>query len=96
MFTEGYVCMHRKILNWEWYDDIPVRVLFEHLIYTVNWTNATWHGIEIKAGQRVTFRERLATETGLSEQQVRTALKKLQKTRRNNHQNNQQIYSYNH
>lgn len=96
MFTDGYVNMHRKILNWEWYDDIPVRILFEHLIYTANWTNAMWHGIEIKSGQRVTSRERLAKETGLTEQQVRTALKKLQKTRRNNHKNNQQIYSCNH
>lgn len=95
MFTEGYINLHRKILNWEWYDDIPVCRLFIHLILTSNWTNVTWHGIEIKSGQKLTSREHLATETGLTEQQVRTALKKLQKTRRNNHKNNQQIYPYN-
>lgn len=96
MYTEGYIKMHRKILEWEWYDDINVYRLFTHLIFTANWTNATWHGIELKAGQTITSREHLAEETGLTIQQIRTALKKLESTRRNNHKNNQQIYTYNH
>lgn len=95
MFTEGFINLHRKILNWEWYTDIPVRILFEHLILIANWKRTKWHGIDILPGQIITSREHLASETGLSEQQVRTALKKLQKTRRNNHKNNQQIYLYN-
>lgn len=95
MFTEGFISLHRKILDWEWYDDINVFRLFTHLLLTANWTTAKWHGIEILPGQRITSRETLSKETGLSTQQVRTALKKLQETRRNNHKNNQQIYSYN-
>ena len=73
MYTEGFINLHRKILDWE----------FTHLLLTVNWTPAKWHGIEILPGQKITSRETLATETGLSIRQVRTALEKLQKTRRN-------------
>ena len=96
MFTEGYINIHRKILNWEWYSDINVYRVFTHLLFIANWKNTKWHGIDVSAGQVITSREHLAKQTGLTEQQVRTALKKLQKTRRNNHQNNQQIHSYNH
>ena len=91
MLTEGHIVIYRKLLNWEWYTDIPVRVLFEHLLLTANWYDSEWHGIVVKRGQRITSREHLSSETGLSEQQIRTALKKLQKTRRYNHQTNQQI-----
>ena len=80
MFTEGYINIHRKILNWEWYNDPNVYRLFMHLLLTVNWTSSIWHGTEIKPGQIITSVEHLSTETGLSKQQIRTALNKLQKT----------------
>jgi len=80
MYTEGFVNIHRKILEWEWYDDIPVYRLFLHLIFTANWTPGKWHGINILPGQIITSREKLAKETKLSEQQVRTALQKLETT----------------
>lgn len=95
MFTEGYINIHRKILNWEWYSDVNVYRVFTHLIYTANWTEQKWQGIKIERGQKVTSLEHLSNETNLSIQQVRTALKKLQKTRRNNNQINKQIYRCN-
>lgn len=95
LLSEGYIKMHRKIVNWQWYTDIPVRILFEHLILTANWFDSKWRDITIRRGQRLTSREHLSLETGLSVRQVRTALEKLQKSRRNNHQNDQQIYACN-
>ena len=91
MLTDGFVKFQRKIVDWEWYKDIPVRVLFEHLIYTVNWREQQWQGKTINRGQRVASLECLAYETGLSVQQVRTALKKLEKTRRSKEPINKQI-----
>ena len=96
MYTEGFINLHRKILDWEWYDDNNVKIVFIHLLLTTNWTKAKWHGIEILPGQKITSIGNLANETNLSTQQVRTVLNKLEKTRRNNNQNNKQIYSYNH
>ena len=40
MYTEGFINLHRKILDWEWYDDINVFRVFTHLLLTVNWTPA--------------------------------------------------------
>lgn len=96
MYTEGFINLHRKILDWEWYDDNNVKIVFIHLLLTTNWTKAKWHGIEILPGQKITSIGNLANETNLSTQQVRTVLNKLEKTRRNNNQNNKQIYTHNH
>lgn len=72
--------MHRSIINWEWYKDIPTRLVFEHLIYTANFKDTNWKGIEIKRGQVITGRKQLADDNGLTERKVRTALEKLQST----------------
>jgi len=77
---KGYIKMHRKILDWEWYTDVPVKTVFIHLLLKANHKEKTWHGEQIKEGEVVTGRKQLAIETGLSEQEVRTALKKLKKT----------------
>lgn len=54
--------------------------MFLHLLITVNWTDKKWKGQEIKRGSIVSSYEKLATETGLSVMQVRTAIKKLRST----------------
>lgn len=77
---EGWIKLHRKILNWEWYTDAPVRILFEHLLLTVNYEDKKWKGMTIKRGQKITSYEHLADETGLTVQQVRTAINKLKST----------------
>lgn len=46
----------------------------------MNWTDKKWKGQEIKRGSIVSSYEKLATETGLSVMQVRTAIKKLRST----------------
>ena len=76
----GYIYLWRALTEWEWYTDINVKVLFIHLLLKVNHKDKTWRGIEIKRGSFLTSREVLAFETGLSEMQVRTALKKLKNT----------------
>lgn len=76
----GFIKLHRKIVDWEWYTDVPVRVLFEHLLLKANFKETNWRGEVVKPGQVFTGRKQLAMETGLSEQQVRTALEKLEST----------------
>lgn len=73
----GWLKVHYSLLDWEWYDDLPTRVLFQHLLLRANYADAVWHGIEIKRGQILTSRAMLVKESGLTEQQVRTALKHL-------------------
>jgi len=76
----GFIVIHRSILKWEWYDNINVRLVFMHLLLTVNWENKKWHGKEIKRGQIITSLSKLAKNTGLTVRQVRVTLDKLKMT----------------
>lgn len=77
---EGFIFIHRKFKNWEWYDDPPTRLIFEHCLYSANFIDEVWKGQEIKRGQFPTSIEKLATANGLTIRQTRTALKNLQMT----------------
>lgn len=77
---EGWIKLHRKMVNWEWYNDINVKVVFLHLLLTANHEDKKWQGIEIKRGQKITSLEYLSKETNLSIMKIRTALDKLKAT----------------
>jgi biotin operon repressor len=78
--NKGWIKIHRKFMTWEWYDDINTKVLFIHLLLTVNFEDKKWRGQAVKRGERITSLAHLAEETGLSVQQVRTSIKKLKST----------------
>jgi asparagine N-glycosylation enzyme membrane subunit Stt3 len=73
----GWIKLHRQILEWEWYSDNNCFRLFTHLVLKANYKQKRFKGIELKKGSIVTSRDILARETGLSSQQIRTALNKL-------------------
>jgi hypothetical protein len=73
----GWIKLHRQILEWEWYSDNNCFRLFLHLLLKANHKEKRFKGIELKVGSIVTSRDLLARETGLSSQQIRTALNKL-------------------
>ena len=77
---DGWICIHRKILNWEWYTDINTFHLFLHCILKANHKNIQWQGIKIKRGSFVTSFSHLSFETGLTVRQIRTSLNKLKTT----------------
>jgi hypothetical protein len=76
----GFIQLHRKILNWEWYDDHNTTRLFIHILMKANYEDKSHHGETIKRGSFKTGRIALANETGLSQQQIRTSLLKLKKS----------------
>lgn len=77
---KGYVKIFRSFVDWEWFTDINVCHLFLYCILRANHSDTEWRGINIKRGSFITSRESLAISTGLSIQQVRTAIKKLKLT----------------
>lgn len=66
--------------DWEWYENTNVFRLFYHCLLHTNLEDKRYCGREIKAGQFVSSITRISAETGLTESQVRTALKKLKDT----------------
>lgn len=76
----GWIKVHRSLLEWEWYGDVHTKVLFIHLLLSANHADNKWRGIEIGRGQLWTSVKHLSEATGLSDKQIRNALKKLEKT----------------
>ena len=73
----GHIKIDRKILEWEWYSDINTCRLFIHLLLKANWKDGRFQGTEVPRGSLVTSYSNLAKQTGLSVQNVRTAIKHL-------------------
>lgn len=76
----GYIKLFRQIVDWEWYDDIPTCRLFIHLLLKVNHADRNWQGKKIERGSCITSFASLSTETKLSVEQIKRALKNLMKT----------------
>ena len=79
--ANGFVKLYRSFLDWEWYLDMPTKVLFLHLLLKANFMDFKWQGEQYRAGQCIVSIASLSLATGLSVQQVRTALSKLIKSR---------------
>ena len=77
---KGWICLHRQLLDWEWYSDINTKTLFIHCLLKANHKPKKWQGMDVPAGGFITGRKVLSVETGLSEQQVRTSLTRLKST----------------
>ena len=73
----GWIKLHRKITEWEWYSDANTFRVFMHLLLTANYEDKRWRNIDVKRGQIITGRMELAQTLRLSERQIRTALDKL-------------------
>ena len=77
---EGWIKLHRKFLNWEWYTDTNTKSIFVHLLLTANHKPNRYKGIALKRGQLVTGIQKISLQTGVSIQSTRTALKRLKAT----------------
>lgn len=76
----SFITVDRKILKWEWYQDVKVFHLFLYFLLRANWEDGRWKGIEVKRGQLITGRLQLSKDTGLTEREIRTCQDKLKMT----------------
>ena len=76
----GWIKIHRKFLDWEWFNKSEAVHLFIYLVMKANHKEGTWQGIELKAGQFVSSFGKISSDTGISLQTIRTLLKKFEKT----------------
>lgn len=80
MNDSGWINLHRKMLNWEWYSDINTCRLFIHMILKCNWQEGKFRGKTVPRGSFVSSISKLAEETKLTNDEVRTAISHLIKT----------------
>ena len=76
----GWLKLHRKIVNWEWFNDDNMLRVFLFLLITANTRATKFDGVTIERGQVAISVESLRKTLNLSTQTVRTCLKRLKKT----------------
>lgn len=77
---QWWLKLHRKLLEWEWYDDINTKTVFIHLLLTVNYEDKDRHWQKILSGQKITSYSKLAKQCKLSVKQIRLCINKLKRT----------------
>lgn len=73
----GWVKLHRKLLEWEWYGDAHMVHLLVHLLLTATHEDRKYKGLTIKRGQLVTTIKELAETLGTPESSTRLRIKRL-------------------
>lgn len=73
----GWVKLHRKLLEWEWYGDAHMVHLLVHLLLTATHEDRKYKGLTIRRGKLVTTIKELADALGASETSTRRRIKRL-------------------
>lgn len=77
---EGWVTLHRKFLQWEWFDKPEMVQLFIWLLLNANYADKKWQGTVIKRGQLLTTTPKIMEALRLTERQARTCISRLKST----------------
>ena len=73
----SFIKLDRKIIDWEWFSDSNMVKLWVYLLVNAKYEDTNIQGRLIKRGQLITGRKKLSKELCLSEQQIRTCIKRL-------------------
>lgn len=76
---EGWIKLYRKFLNWGWFKKSEMVHLFVYILLKANGVDREYEGMIVKRGQFITSRKSIHDDTGLSEQTIRTCLKRLER-----------------
>ncbi len=77
---QGWVKLHRKLAEWEWYDDIPTRLVFIDLLIRASHKERKWQGLLLTKGSLVTTYDEIAERNKLTYDVARNTVKKLVNT----------------
>jgi DNA-binding Lrp family transcriptional regulator len=80
MSSNGWIKIHRSILDWEWYGNPNMLYLFIRLLLLANWKDTKYQGMIIKKGSFVRSIESLSEELKIPYGTLRRRIKKLEKT----------------
>lgn len=72
-----FIKLNRKIKNWRWFSDANTAHFFIYCLLSANWKEGYFKNVKIERGQFVRTYENMSAESGLSVQNIRTAIKHL-------------------
>ena len=78
--AERFIKLYSKMRDWEWYKDTNTFCLFIHCLLMANWKDGRFMGELIPRGSFASSYPQLAQQTGMSVQNVRTAVNHLKFT----------------
>jgi len=78
--SEGFISLHRKLLEWGWFDDPNTLSVFIYCLLKANWKDKDFRGKTVKRGSFLTSLDDISKKTGVSTRSVRTALNRLKST----------------
>lgn len=77
---KNYIKFYRDFLNWKWFADPPVRLVYEYLLLKANYTDTNYKGVSVPRGSCALTLSQIAADNGLTVKNVRTAIEKLKRT----------------
>lgn len=77
---EGWIKLHRKLIEWEWFDNSEMVHLLIYFLLKANHKANMWRGVELLPGQFISTLPDIKKDTGISVQSVRTCLDRLKST----------------
>ena len=73
----SWIKIFRELLQWEWFQKPEMVQLFIYLLLKANCEDKQWQGMVIKRGQLVASNSSIRNDLKLSEQTIRTCIKRL-------------------
>lgn len=77
----GFIKIHRKFTEWEWYSNSNTKSLFLHLLINANYKDCRYCGYEVPRGALIFGRKQASIDLKMSEMKIRTALEHLKNTK---------------
>ena len=77
---DGFIKLSRSLLAWDWHDEPKTGYLYIVMLLLANHEETLWRGETLRRGQLLTGRRQLSIASGLTEDEVRTALMHLKRT----------------
>ncbi len=71
MQTTGWVKIHRRVLEWQWYTDVNVKNVFLHILLKTNTEPKKWRNITVQRGEHITSIVNLAEALYMSPDKIR-------------------------
>jgi len=80
MTQHGFILIHRKMLEWEWFSDAKMVQVALYCLLRANHKDTKYKGVILKRGEFMTSLPTMESELNMTTQTLRTCLSKLKKS----------------